>query len=101
MYDPNKELIRQLVLQIKSMGYVIEKDDLGYYFTLGDNKFSLMYCGPLFHCYFNQQSGGAWSLKTKKMNFATMLDALVWIIQTMNESKKQIVPNKGVNKILS
>ena len=80
--DPNKKLVGQLFAQLKSLGFFVEKDDLGYYFTSGYRKFSIMFCGPLFNVFYNEQSQGIWVTKSKKNNFLFLHDALLWIVQT-------------------
>jgi hypothetical protein len=80
--NPNNKIIHQLFSQLKAIGYQVVKDDLGYYLTNGEKKFSIMFCGPLFNGFFNKLIQNSWVLQTKKNNFISLADALMWVIRT-------------------
>jgi hypothetical protein len=69
---------------IKQAGYEYSKDSLGYYFTKGDKKFSIMKSGPLFKCYYNINNNGQWILQDNKSDFFDFEQCLIWILQKIN-----------------
>lgn len=65
----------------KKLGYAYSKDKLGEYFTRGSRKLSIMFCGPAYNCFVNdQQPDGSFMLVARQMNILGDDLAYKWIV---------------------
>jgi len=76
----DKTVTKQYFTFLEQAGYQYSKDNLGYYFDNGTNRFSIMKTGPLLMCYFNKKIGKSWNLKSKSQSFLDFNLCLQWIL---------------------
>lgn len=81
----NKQLNTQYFNILKSLNYKYSKDQNGFYFDNGKDKFSVTKIGVnLFQCYHNQISNNQWVLKSKSNIMNDFLYCLMWIVNEIN-----------------
>lgn len=84
----NKELTKQYLNHIKNAGYQYSKDDLGYYFDNGKEKFSINKTGPFYKCFYNIRKNNTWELKNRKNPTMDFNDCLVWILLNIQQKNR-------------
>ncbi|MFW6008416.1 MAG: hypothetical protein ACOCP8_04030 [archaeon] len=82
----NQQIIHQYHQFIKQTGYKYSKDDLGFYFDNGKNKFSIMKSGPSFICYFNVRENNDWILKSKSHMMLQFDEGLRWVLTNIQKN---------------
>lgn len=74
------QITNQRMQFIKKAGYQYSKDDLGFYFDNGKQRFSIMKTGPIFQCYQNIKTESGWVLKQRSNGILQFDECLTWIL---------------------
>lgn len=72
---------------IKQAGYKYSKDNMGFYFDNGINKFSIIVIGNIYEFYFNKYENGIYNLIDKQVGVIDLNVILLKIIQIIQEGR--------------
>lgn len=75
----DQQMVNQYFKYLKDASFKYWKDDMGFYFERGVQRFSVIKIGPFLDVYYNKIENGKYVLQEKKTGLIKVLDALQWI----------------------
>lgn len=79
--DAEQQRVNDLYRMIRTYGFKISKDELGYYFDNGPHKFSIIKTGPFMKVYYNVLNVNHYELQDRLNTTMRMIDCLEWILK--------------------
>ena len=71
---------------LKTNGYIMTADKMGYYFDKGNKKFSIIKIGDIYNCYLNERNDehSSYALKENFVSQIQLSQCLRWILSRNN-----------------
>lgn len=77
--NSEKQTVNAYFHFLKTMGYVYQKHDMGFYLDSKDRKFSIIRMGELYNLYFYKKENNQLILVEQHSGMISMLLSIQWI----------------------